>query len=96
MVCVARIGVRELNQHTSQVLDRVRAGEELEIIDRGIPIAQLRPIGGPRAALARLIAEGRLSPATIDPAVLSSLPLARRDDVNVADQLAAERETERW
>lgn len=93
---VTQIGIRELNQHTSQVLDRVRAGEEIEITDRGVPIAELRPVRGRRAALARLTAEGRLAPATVDPAILTSLPMARTDDISVADQLAADRDDERW
>lgn len=94
--CVTQIGIRELNQHTSQVLDRVRAGEEIEITDRGVPIAELRPVRGRRAALARLAAEGRLAPATVDPAILTSLPMVEADDVNVADRLAADRDAERW
>lgn len=95
-VFMTQIGVRELNQHTSQVLDRVRAGEEIEITDRGVPIAELRPIRGTRAALARLAAEGRLAPPTVDPAVLNTLPMVPADDINVADLLAADREAERW
>jgi len=93
---MTQIGIRELNQRTSQVLDRVQAGEEIEITDRGIPIAELRPIRGARAGLARLAAAGRLSPATVDPAILDSLPAAPADGVNVADLLAADREAERW
>jgi prevent-host-death family protein len=93
---VTQIGIRELNQHTSQVLDRVKAGEEIEITDRGVPIAELRPIRGARAAVARLAAEGRLAPATVDPGVLTSLPTLPTDDIDVADRLAADREDERW
>ena len=91
-----QIGIRELNQRTSQVLDRVQAGEEIEITDRGVPIAELRPIRGARTGLARLAAAGRLSLATVDPAVLDTLTAAPADDVNVADLLAADREAERW
>jgi prevent-host-death family protein len=93
---MTQIGVRELNQHTSRVLDRVKAGEEIEITDRGVAIAELRPIRGARATLARLVAEGRLAPATVDPKILGSLPTAQTDDINVADLLAADRESERW
>jgi prevent-host-death family protein len=93
---MARIGVRELNQQTSQILDRVRAGETIEITDRGIPIAEIRPIGGQRSGLARLIAEGRLAAATVDPAIVQSMSMVPQDDVNVADLLAADREEERW
>jgi prevent-host-death family protein len=93
---MTQIGIRELNQRTSQVLDRVQAGEEIEITDRGVPIAELRPIRGTRAGLARLTAAGRLAPATVDPAILDLLPMVPVDGVNVADLLAADREAERW
>jgi hypothetical protein len=46
--------------------------------------------------IARLAAEGRLTPATIDPAALQALPREPLDGVNVADWLAADREEERW
>ncbi len=93
---MASIGIRELNQQTSQVLDRVRAGETIEITDRGVPVAELRPVSRERSVLARLAAEGRLTPATIDPAVLAVRPKKPMDGVNVADLLAADREQERW
>ena len=93
---MASIGIRELNQQTSQILDRVRAGETIEVTDRGVPIAEIRPVGREQSAVARLVAEGRLTPAAIDPAVLHVLPKEPPDGVNVADWLAADREQERW
>lgn len=93
---MASIGIRELNQQTSQILDRVRAGETIEITDRGVPIAEIRPVGREPSVLARLVAEGRLTPATIDPAVPRMLPREPLDGVNVADWLAADRDQERW
>ena len=38
-----RIGVRELRQHASRYLARVRAGETIEVTDRGRPVARLVP-----------------------------------------------------
>ena len=93
---MATVGIRELNQRTSQILDRVRAGETIEITDRGMPIAEIRPIGREQSVLARLVAEGRLTPATIDPAVLHVLPKEQPDGVSVADWLAEDRKRERW
>lgn len=51
----------ELNQQTIRVLDRVRAGESLEIIEYGRPVARLLPVTPPIGAplLDRLIAQGR-------------------------------------
>ena len=93
---MAAVGIRELNQQTSQILDRVRAGETIEITDRGVPIAEIRPVGREQSVLARLVAEGRLTLPTIDPAVLHVLPKAELDGVSVADWLSDDREQERW
>lgn len=38
------IGVRELRQHASRYLDRVRQGETLVVTDRGRPVARLVPV----------------------------------------------------
>jgi antitoxin (DNA-binding transcriptional repressor) of toxin-antitoxin stability system len=93
---MAAVSIRVLNQQTSQILDRVRAGETIEIIDGGMPIAEIRPVGREQLVLARLVAEGRLTPATIDPAVLPVLPKEALDGVSVADWLARDRQQERW
>ena len=37
--------VRELNQHTAQVLARVEAGEIVTVTRNGVPVAVLRPYG---------------------------------------------------
>ena len=63
----ARVGVRELRQNLSVYLDRVKAGETLEVTEHGQPVARL----GPRAAadtssIERLIAEGRATAPTQD------------------------------
>jgi prevent-host-death family protein len=63
----ARVGVRELRQNLSVYLDRVKAGETLEVTEHGRPVAQL----GPRPAksvsiLDQMIAGGRATAATFD------------------------------
>jgi len=93
---MAAVGIRELNQQTSQILSRVRAGETIEVTDHGVPIAEIRPVGPEQAGIARLVAEGRLTPAAIDPAVLGVLPKVPLDGISVADLLAADRDDERW
>lgn len=55
-------GIRELRNHLSQYLDRVRGGEEILVTDRGEAVARLVPLDGPRV-LDRLIAEGLVEPA---------------------------------
>ena len=63
----ARVGVRELRQNLSVYLDRVKAGETLEVTEHGRPVAQLGP--RPSTALSivdQMIADGRITPATVD------------------------------
>lgn len=54
------VGVRELRDRLSSYLERARAGEQIEITDRGRPIAMLVPLPESRAAVAELIAAGKL------------------------------------
>jgi prevent-host-death family protein len=90
-----RIGVRELNQNTSQVLARVAGGETLEVTERGRPIARLVPVDAGLSLLDRLVAEGRAEAPTNGGPI--PLPPALGDpDINAADRLAAAREDERW
>lgn len=93
---MASVRIRDLNQQTSQILDRVRAGETVEITDRGIPFAEIRPLSGEQSVLAQLESEGLLIPATLSPAILNVLPKGQPDGINVADWLAADREQERF
>lgn len=89
------IGVRELNQNTSQVLARVSGGESIEITDRGHPIARLVPVGDDRSSLANLIAAGR----AVAPTSTGRVPLPPKlgdDNVDVAATLASMRDEERW
>jgi prevent-host-death family protein len=89
------IGVRELNQNTSQVLARVRNGETVEITDRGRPIARLVPVDGDRSVLSRLVASGRAAA----PSGAGSVPMPPKlgnEKVDAAAALAEMRDEERW
>jgi prevent-host-death family protein len=55
-----KVGVRKLRDGLSSYLERVRAGETIEVTDRGETIARIVPAGIPEH-LARLIAEGKAS-----------------------------------
>jgi len=84
----ARVGVRELRQNLSVYLDRVKEGERLEVTEHGQPVALLVPLPPADDPLARLIAEGRVIPASRDlaevlrehpplPAIPGAKPLSR-------------------
>jgi prevent-host-death family protein len=62
-VDVLRIGIRELRQNASRYLLRVKAGETIELTERGKLVALLSPPSAERTALERLIAEGKVIPA---------------------------------
>ncbi len=47
-VDMVEAGIRELRNHLSRYLDRVRSGEELIVTDRGTAIARVVPIEGGR------------------------------------------------
>lgn len=59
-----RIGVRELRQHASRYLDRVKAGETVEVTERGRLVALLVPPDPATSARERLVGAGRLIPGT--------------------------------
>jgi prevent-host-death family protein len=60
-----RIGVRELRQNASRYLARVKEGETIEVTDRGVLVAVLAPPSPARTTRDRLVAEGRLIPASM-------------------------------
>ena len=79
-----RIGVRELRQHASRYLERVAAGETLEVTDRGRPVARLVPVHAD--TWTTMISAGRVTPAEEDGDVLDELPADY--DVDASARLA--------
>ena len=67
-----RVGVRELRQNLSVYLRRVKGGEALEVTEHGRTVARLVPAQEHESILDRLIAEGKVTPATGKP---EDLPL---------------------
>lgn len=90
-----RIGVRELNQRTSQVIERVKRGQVVEVTDRGKLVARLVPVEAGRTLLDRLVAEGQaVAPTATGPI---PMPVVVGDPtLDVAAELAAARDEERW
>lgn len=54
--------MRDLKNNLSRYLDRVRAGEEVIVTDRGRPVARLSSLEHPSDRLAELIALGAVRP----------------------------------
>src|SRR5687768_15384270 len=62
--------ITEVKNGLSAFLDRVRQGETVLILDRGIPVARLDPVrgsGNPEGRLARLERAGVVEPARSAP-----------------------------
>lgn len=56
------VGVRELRQNASALLDRVASGVTIRITNHGHPVAELVPLTDRRRGRADLIASGDLQP----------------------------------
>jgi prevent-host-death family protein len=93
------VTVSELNRQTAKVLDRVKAGESLEISEYGHPVARLSPAtpttGSP--LLDRLIAQGRAVRAA-NPGPIPPTPPreASEEGISLSAALADMREDERY
>jgi prevent-host-death family protein len=61
----ARVGIRELRQNLSVYVRRVREeGQAYEVTERGQPVARLLPLATSDSRIERMMAEGRIAPAT--------------------------------
>ena len=54
----SEVGIRELKNRLSSYIDRVRAGEEVIVTDRGRPVARLSALDAADDRLAELVAAG--------------------------------------
>lgn len=61
------IGIRELKNNLSRYIDRVRAGEEIIVTDRGTPVAKLSSVDPSIDRLASLVAAGVVRAPTREP-----------------------------
>ncbi len=57
------VGIRELRLNLSRYVTRVKDGSEVIVTEHGRPVARLGPVESGEAKRARLIREGRLTPA---------------------------------
>jgi prevent-host-death family protein len=92
------VTVSELNRQTAKVLERVKAGESLEITESGRPVARLLPAtmatGNP--LLDRLIAQGRVILAANPGLIPPTPPRDERDEgVSLSAALLQMRNDER-
>lgn len=89
------VSVTELNQQTAKVLDRVKAGESLEVKEHGRPVARLVPILANASIIDRLVSEGRAVAATSTNALFTSVPPAPPGGPSLTAALRRARDPER-
>ena len=85
-----RIGIRELRQHASRYLERVKAGESIEVTERGTPVAVLIPAAR-NEVRERLVQEGRLIPAPGPRVLPEPVESPGQSTAEVLDELRADR-----
>lgn len=92
MVMMSTASVSELKANLSRYLREVRRGGEVEVLDRGAPVARLvPPAGGDDGGIRkRLIGDGLLRPGSGSAAaILESPPLAL--PASISEALAEDR-----
>lgn len=86
-----------MRQNLSVYLDRVKAGETLEVTERGQPVARLSPRPADTlSTLERLIVEGRARAATADLSALGPPPRLPNGAPSLSEVLLRQRDEERW
>lgn len=83
--------MRELRHRMREYLARVEAGEGFEVTLFGRPVAELRPVLDGPPTMARLIAEGRVTPASNPETRELPRPIAAVTGTTATAALLAER-----
>jgi len=92
---VREIGIGELRAKLSSVIRRVERGERVRVTRRGRPVADIVPAMPEQSpAMKRLIAEGRVTPAS-RPASEAPPASPRKTGRSASAFILAEREEER-
>lgn len=83
--------LRELNQHTSAVIDAVARGACVVITRNGRPVARLVPVSSTAHGLDQLVATGRATAPTLGGPIPAAPPCAD-DALDLAGALSADRD----
>lgn len=83
-----RVGIRELRDHLTAVMRRVRAGESIEVTHDGLPVALISPL--PAGRVARLLARGDVT-LPLRPLNLTRPPLPATGPMTASEALEEDR-----
>jgi prevent-host-death family protein len=93
-----KASISEAKNNFSALIDSVRGGSPVLIVDRGRPVARLEPVSGTSSGddsrLARLVRDGIVRPArgVAPKALLATKPPRARKDASVVRALLEDRE----
>lgn len=89
-----RVGIRELRQDASRIIDLVKSGRSILITEHGRPVAKLNPLQGP--TWEDLIKLGVITPAArkYDPEI--DKPLPNPEGIDLVAALLADRAAARY
>lgn len=87
------VGVRELRQNASKVLDRVRAGETVGVTDRGRAVARITP--EPNSEWDALIESGLVRPPVSTKPLHTIKTLPAKSGTSMSELLSQLRDDER-
>ena len=90
-----RVGLRELGQNVSRVMERIKKGESLVVTEHGTPIARLEPYKA-RSRLEEMIAEGDAIPAEISIQEFLATYVPIESEIRGSDILQQMRDEERF
>jgi len=86
-----QVGMRELRHRLRHYLARVDAGERFEVTLFGRPVAHLGPLTLRQATMARLVEEGKVSPASEPDTSTLPRPVSVTTGTTATEALLAER-----
>jgi prevent-host-death family protein len=93
-----KASISEAKNNLSALIDGVKGGSPVLIVDRGRPVARLEPVGGMGSSddsrLARLVRDGVVRPArgVMPKALIATKPPRAKNDVSIVRALLEERE----
>ena len=91
MCHMEQVGMRELRHRLRHYLSRVDSGEGFDVTVFGRPVAHLGPLRPRRPTLARLVEEGKVTPATKTDTSSLPTPTPVTTGLTATEALLAER-----
>lgn len=76
---MVRLSATEVARSFSAIVNRIGAGEEIEVVRNGVPVVEMRPPSAARTVSARRWRETIAGAPTVDPDFADDVKAARED-----------------